>query len=151
MPGAPTGVGLPGVDVATARRWAEQAVRLLDDLHNWRPAGDAERTLKNSRAHEGFVGRAALIAEIERLAEAGRDVIMPRHLIDGLTAIARHASEHARTVIPVHADCDWGNWLADDRSVTALLDFERARLGEPADDWVLLAATSDRIWRRFST
>jgi hypothetical protein len=142
MPGAPPGVGLPGADAVTARRWAEQAVARLDNLHNWAPTGDAERTLTNSRAHEGFVGRAALVAEIERLAEADRDGVMPRRLIDGLIAIAQHAPEHARTDIPVHADCDWGNWLADDRRVTALLDFERARLGEPADDWVLLAATS---------
>ncbi|GIF97669.1 hypothetical protein [Catellatospora citrea] len=42
----------------------------------------------------------------------------------------------------MHADCDWDNWLADDQTVTALLDFERARFGVPADDWVLLAVTS---------
>jgi aminoglycoside phosphotransferase (APT) family kinase protein len=42
----------------------------------------------------------------------------------------------------VHADCHWGNWLACDQSVTALLDFEWARLGEPADDWFFLARFS---------
>jgi aminoglycoside phosphotransferase (APT) family kinase protein len=53
-----------------------------------------------------------------------------RPLLDGLTAIAERA------------DCHWGNWLACDQSVTALLDFEWARLGEPADDWFFLARFS---------
>ncbi|MDG4821219.1 hypothetical protein O7635_05030 [Asanoa sp. WMMD1127] len=41
----------------------------------------------------------------------------------------------------MHADGDWGNWLVSDDAVT-LLDFERARFGAPADDWMLLAVTS---------
>jgi aminoglycoside phosphotransferase (APT) family kinase protein len=60
-------------------------------------------------------------------------------LLDGLTAIADRAPLRARTVVPVHADCHWGNWLASGRSVTALLDFEWARFGEPADDCFFLA------------
>jgi aminoglycoside phosphotransferase (APT) family kinase protein len=67
---------------------------------------------------------------------------MPRHLLDGLTAIAQRAPLHARAVVPVHADCHWGNWLARDRSVTTLLDFEWARFGEPVDDWFFLARFS---------
>ena len=66
----------------------------------------------------------------------------PRRLLDGLMAIADRAPLAAQTVIPVHADCHWGNWLADGRSVTALLDFEWARFGEPADDWFFLARFS---------
>jgi hypothetical protein len=42
----------------------------------------------------------------------------------------------------IHADCHWGNWRACGRSVTALLDFEWARFGEPADDWFFLARFS---------
>lgn len=38
----------------------------------------------------------------------------------------------------MHADCHWANWLVDDDHVTALLDFEWARLGEPVDDWFFL-------------
>uniref|UniRef100_UPI001376E11D phosphotransferase n=1 Tax=Streptacidiphilus carbonis TaxID=105422 RepID=UPI001376E11D len=59
-----------------------------------------------------------------------------------LSAIAEHAPFQARTTVPVHADCHWGNWLAEDRTVTALLDFEWARFGEPADDWFFLARFS---------
>jgi hypothetical protein len=40
------------------------------------------------------------------------------------------------------ACCEQHNWLASDQSVTALLDFEWARLGEPADDWFFLARFS---------
>lgn len=40
--------------------------------------------------------------------------------------------------MPAHADCHWGNWLAAGDTVTALLDFEWARLGEPVDDWFFL-------------
>jgi hypothetical protein len=142
MPGARPGVGLPGVDAGTARRWAEQAVLRLDDLHNWTPTGATEQALKESPVHEGFTGRAALITEIDGILAADRDTVIPRPLIDGLTAIAANAPLYAGADLPVHADCDWSNWLADDQNVTALLDFERARFGVPADDWVLLAVTS---------
>jgi hypothetical protein len=57
-------------------------------------------------------------------------------------AIAERAPLHARAIVPVHADCHWGNWLVHDRSVTALLDFEWARFGDPIDDRVFLARFS---------
>jgi aminoglycoside phosphotransferase (APT) family kinase protein len=133
---------LPGVQASTARRWAEQAVRRLNDLHQWKPTDDAEQALKESPAHEGFVGRATLVEDVERITAARHGALVPRSLLDGLMAIAQRAPLRARADVPVHADCDWGNWLVQDHCVTALLDFERARLGDPADDWVLLAATS---------
>ena len=142
MPGASPGPGLPGVDAATARHWAEQAVQLLSDLHSWTPDGDAEQTLRRSPVHEGFVSREALVTDIARLVAADRGALVPRSLTDGLSAIARRAPRRGRASVPVHADCDWGNWLTRAHRVTALLDFERARFGEPADDWVLLAVTS---------
>ncbi|MEV4757210.1 hypothetical protein AB0J86_19135 [Micromonospora sp. NPDC049559] len=141
-PGAAPGMGLPGVDAATARALAEQAVQRLDVLHRWVPAGPAEEVLRETLDHGGFVGRAALFAEIDALAAADRDGFVPRRLRDGLTAIAERAPLHARTVVPVHADCHWDNWLVRDRSVTALLDFEWARFGEPLDDWFFLIALS---------
>lgn len=142
LPGASPGPDLPGVKADTARLWAEQAVRRLNDLHNWKPTGNAEQALAEFPVHEGFVSRTALFADIERIAAADRNAVMPMHLMDGLMAIADRAPLHLRTDVPVHADCDWGNWLADAHEITALLDFEYARLGEPADDWVLLAVTS---------
>jgi len=136
VPGVSPGVGLPAVDAVTARRLAGRAVRMLEDLHTWTPRGDAERTLRESPVHEGFVGRDALVTQIERI-----EAVVPRHLIDGLMAIARRAPRHTTADVPVHADGDWGNWLADGDRLT-LLDFERARFGDPADDWVLLALSS---------
>jgi aminoglycoside phosphotransferase (APT) family kinase protein len=130
------------VDSVTARLLAEQAVQRLGGLHSWMPAGHAGQTLGGPLDHGGFVSRDALFAEVENLAALDRDGIVSRHLLDGLTAIAERAPLHARAVVPVHADCHWGNWLAYDRSVTALLDFEWARFGEPADDWFFLARFS---------
>ena len=86
--------------------------------------------------------QAALFAEIENLAAVDRDGIVPGHLLDGLAAIAERAPLDARAVVPVHADCHWGNWLARDGRITALLDFEWARFGEPVDDWFFLARFS---------
>jgi hypothetical protein len=63
-------------------------------------------------------------------------------LLDGLTAIADNAPSHAGAAVPVHADCHWGNWLARDGRLTALLDFEWARFGEPVDDWFFLITLS---------
>jgi aminoglycoside phosphotransferase (APT) family kinase protein len=142
MPGAVPGMGMPGVDGVTARLLAEEAVQRLGGLHSWMPAGQPEQTLREPLDHGGFVSQAALFAEIENLAAVDRDRTVPRHLLDGLTAIAEHALLHTRAVVPVHADCHWGNWLARDQSVTALLDFEWARFGEPADDWFFLARFS---------
>lgn len=142
MPGAAPGMGLPGLDRATARLLTEQAVRRLDILHNWSPTEPAEQTLAEAIDHGGFVGQAALVTEIENLAAVDRDGIIPRHVLAGLTAIAERAPQRAPAAVPVHADCHWGNWLAHDRSVTALLDFEWARFGDPIDDWVFLARFS---------
>ena len=140
--GTAPGIGLPGVDSVTARLLAEQAVQRLGGLHSWMPAGHAGQTLGGPLDHGGFVSRDALFAEVENLAALDRDGIVSRHLLDGLTAIAERAPLHARAVVPVHADCHWGNWLVYVRSVTALLDFEWARFGEPADDWFFLARFS---------
>ncbi|MFJ2647202.1 phosphotransferase [Streptomyces sp. NPDC087420] len=142
VPGTPPGMGLPGTDAATARLLAEEAVRRLDGLHGWTPAGHVEQTLREPLDHGGFAGRAALSAELEHFDALDRDGTVPPHLLDGLKAIARHAPPHATAAVPVHADCHWGNWLADGRGVTALLDFEWARFGEPADDWFFLARFS---------
>ncbi len=142
IPGTAPGMGLPGADRATARLLAKQAVQRLGLLHSWMPAGEAEQTLRAPLDHGGFVSQAALLAEIGNLASLDRDQVIARDLLDGLTAIAEHAPSRARIVVPVHADCHWGNWLARDRSVTALLDFEWARFGEPADDWFFLARFS---------
>jgi hypothetical protein len=101
-------MGMPGVDSVTARLLAEEAVKRLGGLHSWMPAGHAEQTLREPLDHGGFVGRAALFAEIENLSARDRDGIVPRHHLDGLTAIAEHAPLRARAVVPVHADCHWG-------------------------------------------
>ena len=76
------------------------------------------------------------------LTRADQDSVVPRALLSGLTAIAENAPPHARMIVPVHADYHWGNWLASDGNVTALLDFEWARFGEPLDDWFFLIADS---------
>ncbi|XVS67651.1 phosphotransferase family protein [Actinosynnema sp. CA-299493] len=144
VPGTSPGMGMPGVDGATARRLAEQAVQRLDELHHWTPAGQAARTLAQPVDHGGFTGRAALEAGIENLAARDRDAAVPHRVLDGLAAIAQRAPLHARAAVPVHADCHWGNWLAHHRTVTALLDFEWARFGDPVDDWFFLARFSGR-------
>jgi hypothetical protein len=142
VPGTAPGMGLPGVDGVTARLLAVGAVQRLGRLHSWVPAGHARQTLGEPLDHGGFVSQAALLAGIDNLAALDRDGIVSRPLLDGLTAVADRAPLHARAVVPVHADCHWGNWLARDHSVTALLDFEWARFGEPADDWFFLARFS---------
>jgi hypothetical protein len=141
-PGTAPGMGLPGVDRVTAQELAADAVRRLGALHSWTPSRPAERTLREPLDHGGFAGRAPLLAEIDRLAALNRDGTVPRHLLDALMAVADRALLAAQTVVPVHADCHWGNWMACGRSVTALLDFEWARFGEPADDWFFLARFS---------
>lgn len=138
VPGTAPGMGMPGVDSATARLLTGEAIRRLDGMHSWVPTGQAKQTLEETLDHGGFVGQVPLFAEIENLAVGDRGGIVPRHLLDGLRAIAERDSSPPRAAVPVHADCHWGNWLAHDRRVTALLDFEWARFGEPLDDWFFL-------------
>jgi aminoglycoside phosphotransferase (APT) family kinase protein len=113
-------------------------VRRLGELHRWIPAGHAEQTLREPLDHGGFVSRAALLADIDDLAALDQADLVSARLLSGLRAIAERAPLLARTTVPVHADCHWGNWLVCDRDLTALLDFEWARFGEPADDWFFL-------------
>ncbi|MEU7995257.1 hypothetical protein AB0B83_07945 [Micromonospora sp. NPDC049060] len=141
-PGATPGMDMPGVDEVTARLLAAEAVQRLHALHRWTPAAPARQTLAETLDHGGFVSQAALFAEVESLAALNRDGIIPRRVLDGLAAIAEGAPAQASVAVPVHADCHWGNWLARDRSVTALLDFEWARFGEPMDDWFFLVRFS---------
>jgi aminoglycoside phosphotransferase (APT) family kinase protein len=142
VPGAAPGMGMPGVDGVTACSLAEEAVQRLDRLHSWMPADHTDQMLREPLDHGGFTSQAALFAEVENLAALDRHGTIPRRLIDGLTAIAERAPLHAQAVVPVHADCHWDNWLVHDLSVTALLDFEWARYGEPVDDWFFLARFS---------
>jgi hypothetical protein len=141
-PGASPGAGLPGADAATARALAEQAVRRLQLLHDWAPSDQAGQILRQPLDHGGFLGRAHLIELVERLAATDHDAVVRRPLLDGLHQIAADASAAARADIPVHADCFWDNWLADNGQLTALLDFEWARFGEPLDDYFFLIALS---------
>ncbi|WP_371927801.1 phosphotransferase [Lentzea sp. HUAS12] len=67
---------------------------------------------------------------------------IPPDVADGLSEIASRAPLEARTTVPVHADCHWDNWLANGTELTALLDFEWARFGDPLDDWFFLARFS---------
>ncbi|WP_433701564.1 phosphotransferase family protein [Nocardiopsis sp. CA-288880] len=138
VPGTAPGIGMPGTDTATARSLAEQAVARLDRLHRWSPPERAAGVLADPPGDGGFTGRAALLDGVERLADADRDGAVAARLIDGLAALARTAPESARSAVPVHADAHWGNWLACGGAVSALLDFEWARFGEPADDWFFL-------------
>ena len=132
VPGTP-----PSLDAATVRNLAEQAVERLQRLHDWTPGPEAVETLSEQLDHGGFTGRDALRAEIERL-QAAAPSVLPTWVAPGLTAIADRAPDTAGTSVPVHADCHWANWLVDGDHVTALLDFEWARLGEPVDDWFFL-------------
>lgn len=136
--GTTPGMGLPDTDSVAVRLLAEQAVERLGELHGWLPAGDTERTLREPLDHGGFVSRDALLAEIDNLTALDRSGLVSARLLSGLKSIAERAPTRAQITVPVHADCHWGNWLADDGRVTALLDFEWARFGEPADDWFFL-------------
>jgi hypothetical protein len=53
-----------------------------------------------------------MLAEIDSLAALNQDGTVPGRLLHDLTAIANRAPLAAQAVVPVHADCHWGNWLA---------------------------------------
>src|SRR5439155_5365499 len=136
MPGESPGLHLPNTDAAAARKLAGQAVERLERLHAWQP--DSTETLAEELHHGGFTGREAFQNDIERLEQADQHGVVPAHLIKGLNEIAERAPDRVEAAVPVHGDCDWENWLAHGDTVTALLDFEWARLAEPTDDWFFL-------------
>jgi aminoglycoside phosphotransferase (APT) family kinase protein len=135
VPGSTPGMGMTNVDAVTARRLTEDAVQRLDELHHWVPQGVADETLREPLNHGGFTGQEALAFSIESLASLDQRGLIASRLLNGLREIAQRAPLSARIDTVVHADCHWGNWLTCDRHVTALLDFEWARFGEPVDDW----------------
>jgi hypothetical protein len=95
VPGTAPGMGLPGLDRATAQRLAQSAVRWLGALHGWTPSGSAERTLRESLDHGGFTGRAALLDfEWARFGEPADDWLF----------LARFSGPHADVVLDVIAD-----------------------------------------------
>ncbi|SEQ82032.1 phosphotransferase family protein [Lentzea albida] len=134
-PGAAPGMGLPGVSEQDALVLARQAIQRLKALHAWAPPPPAERVLGEVLDHGGFAGRDAFVTAIEKES-------VPPDVADGLSEIASRAPLHVRTTVPVHADCHWDNWLANGVELTALLDFEWARFGDPLDDWFFLARFS---------
>ncbi|MFC0541058.1 phosphotransferase family protein [Kutzneria chonburiensis] len=136
LPGSPP--RMDDIDAKTARTLAVQAIDTLERLHDWTPPAEALPTLRADFDHGGFTSKDALQLEIDRLKD------VPQHLVDGLKAIAGNAPERAKTTVPVHADCFWDNWLSNGETVTALLDFEWARFGEPMDDWFFLIRFSGR-------
>ncbi|WP_439661943.1 phosphotransferase [Lentzea sp. HUAS TT2] len=133
-PGTTPGMGLPNLDERTALVLAQQAIQRLNTLHAWTPPEPARQVLSEVLDHGGFTGRQALTARTENL--------VPPSVREGLKQIAARAPEHAQNATPVHADCHWGNWLANGTELTALLDFEWARFGDPLDDWFFLARFS---------
>jgi len=141
-PGVTPGAGLPGVDVATARSLAEQAMERLAVLHRWRPPDDVAEILRQPLDHGGFTTRDELLGLVEQLVAADRHRVVDRALVHGLVSVAEGAPRAARTDVPVHADCYWENWLASDGDLTALLDFEWARFGDPLDDYFFLVSFS---------
>jgi hypothetical protein len=138
MPGLSPGLHLPNADAATARSLVEQAIERLDRLHAWQPDSASTETLTKEVYHGGFTGREAFQEEIEHLEKADQDGAVPTYLVRGLKEIAARAPEWLQRAVPVHGDCDWENWLAEGDTITALLDFESARLAEPTDDWYFL-------------
>jgi hypothetical protein len=94
--GTAPGMGLPGVDTATAQLLVAGAVRRLGALHGWTPSGSADGTLREPLDHGGFTGRAALLAEIDGLAGLNRDGTVPCRLLDvGQLAGARRNRDRA--------------------------------------------------------
>ncbi|SDP56359.1 Phosphotransferase enzyme family protein [Klenkia soli] len=135
VPGSAPGIDLPTADETSVRRWAVQAIGMLDLLHGWQPDDDAGRILGDGVDDGSFAGRAPLEQDIDALSATG---ILSDRTVDGLAAVAARAPRRRRSDVPVHADCHWGNWLVHGRDVTALLDFEWARWGDPVDDWFFL-------------
>lgn len=104
-------------------------------LHSWRPPDDVAQLLRQLLNHGGFTSRSELISPIEQLIAIDSNRVVNRVLVDGLLAIADESPRDARKDVPAHADCYWENWLAHDGKLTALLDFEWARFGDPLDDY----------------
>ena len=122
-------------------------IRHLQRMHDWTPSDQTATVLRESLNHGGFVGRSQLLSEIENVRDLDDGEIVPRRILDGLTAIADRAPEYPQAIVPVHADCHRGNWLVHERTVTALLNFEWARFGEPADDWMSWHGSAARTCR----
>jgi aminoglycoside phosphotransferase (APT) family kinase protein len=92
----------------------------------------------------------AAIDELEHVAATSLDEPHPA-LAALLTWLRAHAPVSTAQPSLVHGDVGFHNLLVDDHHVTALLDWERSHLGDPAEDLVYLRPSLEPFfaWERF--
>ncbi len=147
-------LGTPYGGAAMTARWARRLAVLLAGVHAITPALLSEQCVEGLAAVGAGVGSEGPAEAVLRAvgsacaALAGASPFAERTL----QWLAAHAPAAAGgALVLVHGDFGPHNVLADDAAVTALLDWEYAHLGEPAEDlgYVRDAIVPVMAWEQF--
>ena len=136
--------GGPAFDEPTRRRLAEQFVAALAALHRfeWRGTPDVEgiggstEVAARRRRSESTFGRPA--------SRNGAEARAP--MLEWAAIWLREHAPGAPRIGIVHGDFRIGNFLVDEGRITAILDWELVRLGDPVEDlgWICMQAWRGR-------
>lgn len=150
--------GVPGGVLGDVWGWTGRPVasgvrdlgRAMGTLHSLDPAGPATLPLPPLGTHRdhlaAIVERTEVLTTIWQTEDAFRPVF--EQVLDWLRA---HAPEDAGTQVLVHGDFGLHNALFTDGRLSGMLDWERAHLGNPAEDLAYLKPTLDQAdgWEAF--
>lgn len=142
--GAFIGVGFAGgtpanqivpTDPNVSREWAQSTAQVLARLHS-------------ATALPGTDVREPVAAEIDGLEQRMLERERAPHpgLLVGLRWLRRNIDRLAgRPACRIHGDAGFHNMLMDGRRITALLDWEFSRIGDPVEDLASIKSFMDQI------
>ncbi|WP_342641539.1 phosphotransferase family protein [Rhodoligotrophos ferricapiens] len=137
-----TADGGPAFDEETRRALAEQFVGALGSLHNFDWPGTPVAAIGG--ASDPNETAAAQIGFWERLMRQWSQRRYP--ILEWALLWFRDNAPKAPRISVVHGDYRIGNFLEQNRQITAILDWELVHLGDPVEDlgWVCLQAWRGR-------
>jgi aminoglycoside phosphotransferase (APT) family kinase protein len=150
--------GIPGGMLGNVWGWTEQPApsvvrdlgHAMGTLHSLDPSRLSSVPLPPLSTHHDHLAAIAERTEVLEAIWAGDDAFRPV-LERVLVWLRENAPADASTQVLVHGDFGLHNALFADGRLAGLLDWERAHLGNPAEDLAYLRPTLDQIgaWKTF--
>jgi aminoglycoside phosphotransferase (APT) family kinase protein len=124
-----------------------ELAEFLGQLHSTDPSA-LERTPVPPMRTSEEIEQAIAAEERDSIGTAQEPLPLLADLFAWLRA---HAPQRTERPVIVHGDLGWHNVLVEDGHLTAVLDWERSHVGDPAEDLVYLRPSVEAVfpWDRF--